>query len=177
MRPDFSADPESDAIYRFLRNESQAASGSPPSPATMPRRSTAQRTPADIARAEGLNLGLDQQPARTARPRRSCPRPAQPTRNVFVAAFNLALTTLPACTRRDASTLAQSWVRSGCLDPEQFLTWAESLGLRNAHLVRQLIAHGITPDLLETRIDGTRARIRLRNGESVGGIVAALLQA
>ncbi|WP_422641062.1 IS701 family transposase [Streptomyces formicae] len=53
--------------------------------------------------------------------------------------------------------------------------WAEAVGLRNSHVVRQLRAHGITPDMLEERIDGVIASCRLRSGERVGSIIGALL--
>ncbi|MFC5803181.1 hypothetical protein [Streptomyces formicae] len=157
---EFSHDPEAAAIYGFLRSrESPEVVGAVPAPASVSRRRQAPATAIDIARAEGLELGLES---------------TQASVETFV--FDLATTTL-GCRRGEARVLARAWAKAGYAGQGEVFDWAESVGLRNLHVVQQLRSHGITPDMLETCIDGTAARRRLRNGERVGGIIGALLAA
>ncbi|MGW1430642.1 hypothetical protein [Streptomyces sp. NPDC001108] len=179
MQPDFSHDAEAAAIYRLLRSEPTVATAEgKPSPARMPRRRTRPATAADIARQEGLDLGLERRsPSRTAnRPerRRNGQRQAEPSVEAFV--FDLAMSTLPGCDRDTAWSLAKAWAKSGCVGRAEVLGWAAIIGVRHPHAVGQLRAHGVTADMLELRIGGTTARSRLRNGESAGGVIAGLLE-
>jgi hypothetical protein len=171
MNPTFD-DPDLAAVYRYLIDGGEPpAPGQRPTPANMPRRALRPRTAADIARLEGLDLGDVPGPRRPTRPRK-------PAAAVRPSAFRQVFEYIAAsgCSRPEASELAHRWLQT-----EQFLDgvrqWAGAVGVRHPHIARELLKHGVDVNDLDVLIDGTSARRRLRNGEPVGQIIAALLAA
>lgn len=162
-------DPDEAAIFRYLTGSATPpAPGERPSPAHMPRRIQPPRTAADIARAENLNLGDLPRPRREARPPSRRPRTS-------VLTDVLAHLQESGCRRgQEAYRLAQQW-----LEVEPTLhgvrRWTSKIGPRLPHAAAELVRHGLETADLDMLIDGTPAHRRLRNGEAVGQVVAALL--
>jgi hypothetical protein len=175
MQPDFSHDEEAAAIYRFLRSYDPVSADSVPTPANVPRRRNTPLSAAEIARGQGLDLGLDSGPRRghsRLRRRSARSRQAEPSFEVFV--FNLILATLHWYGREEAWKLTEAW-RQVVTDREELLCWVDAVGLRRPDAAWELRYHRFAPAMLKTaRIDGIPARSRLRNGEDVDHVIAAL---
>ncbi|MFF3755427.1 hypothetical protein ACFYYH_34180 [Streptomyces sp. NPDC002018] len=134
----------------------------------MPRRIQRPRGAADIARSEGLDLGDLAPTPRTKR--RYTPRPASRS------ALRVVMDGLveAGCTRQEAAELAPQWLEAEP-SPQGVRRWTNALGVHRPRVAAQLRLHGMCADDLDVHIDGTTARQRLRNGESVGQVVASLL--
>lgn len=172
-------DPADEEVYRYLSGAGKTpAEGEVPTPACMPKRRPARQggpSAADIARAEGLDLGP--LPAANRRPARSRGGAGRPRKRFepspMKTALDLIQRVLPGLSRQQAVRLAKSWARVA-LTSGEVSQWLPVLGCYNATALPALRRYGITTDMLDTRIDGTVARTRLRNGEGATGIAAAL---
>ncbi|MGW0167744.1 hypothetical protein ACWDWT_21515 [Streptomyces sp. NPDC003343] len=163
-------DPVEQAIYRLLIGAGEPpATDAQPTPAAMPKRATRPRDAADIARAEGLDLGDLRTRRVVRRPGRR--RPARPS--AFKEVFDYLADA--GCSRPEAYQLTRAWLDAGCVSLEEVHGWVRLVGKRQAHLVRELLLHGLAGEDLNLLIDGTPALRRLRNGEPVGQVVGALL--
>ncbi|MEU9402789.1 hypothetical protein [Streptomyces sp. NPDC048242] len=170
MTPSFN-DPELQAIANWLTGAAvQPAAGARPTPANMPRRAQHPLDPADVARAAGLDFGNALRPrkGRFPRPARRWPAKVSVLREVFD--FLLAR----GGTREEAHTLTRSWLEVEN-SVEGVRSWVEAVGMRQARLAKDLVAHGFGIADLDTVIDGFSARRLLRDGAAVGQVVAALL--
>ncbi|MFI5808640.1 hypothetical protein [Streptomyces sp. NPDC051561] len=84
------------------------------------------------------------------------------------------LDTLPRCSRAQAWELARDWCQR-VTDPQEFLHWSSVTGLRRPEAARELLDHHFTADVLErTAPDGVPVRSRLRNGDDIEVVIAAI---
>ncbi|WP_435192313.1 hypothetical protein [Streptomyces sp. bgisy126] len=168
MNPTFD-DPSLTALYRYLTGTAEPPrTGQRPTPANMPRRIQRPRSAADIARAEGLDLGDMARKPRSER--RSRPRP--PRRSPLRVVMDHLLEA--GCPRQKAAGLAGQWLQADP-SPEGVLRWMDTIGVYRPDIALQLRLHNLDADDLDVLIDGTAARRRLRDGEPIGQIIAALL--
>lgn len=173
-------DPHEQAIYRYLIGPDTTTRGSA-TPAGLPARHPAgahQPTAADIARTEGLDLGPELQRLTSRTRQRTAPaagRPDSPraARAVHQAVLQLIRQACPRLPHAQAAATAAQWARATS-SPAEATAWIQQIGWHRPQAAAALRAHGITPPQLDTLVDGTRARIRVRDGESAGRIIAAL---
>jgi hypothetical protein len=176
LNPTFR-DPSEQAIYRYLTGAGeQPPAGQAPTPACMPkRRHTRHGAPsaADIARAEGLDLGdLPARPSRSNRPA-PLPRQRRTAPSVFQTVLDIISAAQPRLPHQQAVRIARSWSQVTRTAAEA-TEWIAAIGWERPTVVGTLRQHHITADMLNTPVAGTPARIRLRNGESADSIAAAL---
>ncbi|MFJ6106039.1 hypothetical protein ACIQHY_34255 [Streptomyces sp. NPDC092359] len=168
MNPSFNA-PELAAIYRNLvGGVLPPAEGERPTPANMPRRIQRSRTAADIARAEGLDLGPLASARRPVRRRPTLPARI-PARQVVVDRLLEA-----GCPRPRAQALATDWLRA-LSSPYVICCWIAAIGPGQFSTAAELIRQGFGTDDLDTPLDGVSARRRLSDGEAPGQVVGRLL--
>ncbi|MFC9734310.1 hypothetical protein ACFWGM_35630 [Streptomyces roseolus] len=167
MPPKFD-DPELETLYRNLLGAGAApAPGTRPTPANMPRRIQRPQTAADIARAEGLDLG-------PLSPHRTRHRPARPARRVPARQLVIDRLLEAHVPRPQAPALASSWLRA-LSSPHLICAWITAVGPYHHETAAELACHGFTTGALETPLDGATARRRLRDGEPLGQVAARLL--
>ncbi|MFI8348048.1 hypothetical protein [Streptomyces sp. NPDC085596] len=170
MTPSFN-DPELQAIANWLTKAAvQPAADARPTPANMPRRAQRPLDPADVARAAGLDFGNALRPRKSPGPRPARRRPAKVS--VFREVFDFFLAR--GRTREEAHTLTRSWLEVEH-SAEGVRSWVEAIGMRQAGVVKDLVAHGFSIVDLDTVIDGFSVRRLLRDGSASGQVVAALL--
>ncbi|MFE5597540.1 hypothetical protein [Streptomyces sp. NPDC056549] len=168
MNPTFD-DPSIEALYRYLIGAPEAPGpGQRPTPANMPQRIQRPRTAADIARAEGLELGDMARTPRSGRRSGHCPS-RRSARHVVVDQLVEA-----GCPRREAVEMADQWLRAEPT-PEGVRRWVDRVGVRRPDIALQFRLHSLCVDDLDVLVDGMSARRRLRDGAPVGQVVAALL--
>ncbi|MFG2698846.1 hypothetical protein [Kitasatospora sp. NPDC048407] len=184
-RPDFGDDTEAARLYDFLRGQQPApVPGERPTPACMPQHRPAS-TPEEIARREGLDLGLDlaalRRPARKPVGRRPGsptdrrPRPGGRSRRAQPSVEDLVLRAVRVCCPSlvpgRAVEVARQWVRSGCplLELEE---WMAALGVHGASVASDCLERGLSVRVLDVVVDGMHVRRRLRGGESVDSVLA-----
>ncbi|MGW9436087.1 hypothetical protein [Streptomyces sp. NPDC055607] len=168
MTPTFD-DPSLTALYRYLTGTAEPPrTGQRPTPANMPRRIQRPQSAADIARTEGLDLG---DMTRKPRPeRRSRPRP--PRRSPLRVVMDHLLEA--GCPRQEAAELAGRWLQADPT-PEGVRRCMDTIGAHRPDVALQLRLHNLGADDLDVPIDGMTACRRLRDGEPIGQVIAALL--
>ncbi|MFF8414498.1 hypothetical protein [Streptomyces omiyaensis] len=170
MPPTFH-DPQLEAIYRNLLGAGQPpVTGTRATPADMPRRIQRPRTPGDIARAEGLDLG----PLPPRPPHRGSARPARTPARFSPRQMVVDLLLEAHCPRPQALALATKWLQS-LASPRLIPVWITAVGPTRYDTAAELARHGFTVVDLDRPLDGVSARRRLRHGEPVGQVVARLL--
>jgi hypothetical protein len=78
------------------------------------------------------------------------------------------------CPRQEAAELAGRWLQADP-SPEGVRRWMDAIGAHRPDAALQLRLHDLGAGDLGVLIDGTGARRRLRDGEPIGQVVAALL--
>ncbi|MGW1768590.1 hypothetical protein ACWCQL_31685 [Streptomyces sp. NPDC002073] len=161
-------------ILNNLRSHTPAAPGQTPTPANMPRRRPQARTAAEIAQAEGLNLDLQAPASAAPRPRPRPTRPRQRNRVSFKEwIFMRILETPTGRDRARAWDLAEQWSRT-VSGPDEFIEWAEGVGMGRPHAAVELKDHRFLPADLATVIAGKPARSWIRADRDVESVIAFL---
>lgn len=78
---------------------------------------------------------------------------------------------------QETAVVHAAWTDRGFTDVERDVWIQAGIRRHDAHLAEQCVRFGVTPAMLETEVQGRKARFWLRSGESVTAVRARLLEA